>query len=141
MLNRLPLPVQIGQNVPPNIFRLQRRPLGALKPCRTALQSFSARQELLALLEMLVHRFVGVPVAKEGFAVIGKGLELALDLVDVGGVVPEAHVHFGAGRGWDVLLLHAHLVELVVRRWWVNRMFLTKGTVVALPVGIIGLLG
>lgn len=30
MLNRLPLPVQIGQHVPPNIFRLQRRPLGAL---------------------------------------------------------------------------------------------------------------
>jgi hypothetical protein len=30
MLNRLPLPVQIGQHVLPNIFRLQRRPLGAL---------------------------------------------------------------------------------------------------------------
>lgn len=83
VLDGLPLHIQICKDVAPHILGLKGCPLTLLQACGAALQSLCAGQELLALLEVLVLGFVGVPVTEKGFAVVREGLELALDLVDV----------------------------------------------------------
>jgi len=92
VLNHLPLLIQIGQRIPPNIFRLQREPLTVLQPRRTALQPLRPTQQLLPLLQMFILRVIRVPIPKQCLAIIRQRLELTLRLVKLGGVVAEPHV-------------------------------------------------
>lgn len=113
-LDRLPLLLEVRQGVAANVLRLQRDPLAFLQPLGTALQPLRPREQLLPLLQMMVHavRVVGVAVAEKRLAVVRERLEPALQLVDVGRIVAEPDVDFRPGCRGDVLLLHPHLIEL-----------------------------
>ncbi len=103
MLNSLPLQLQIRQRPPPNILRLVRHPLAVPQPLATPVQPVRTREQLLALLQLMICAaavvivVVAVAVAEEGFAVVGEGFEFALCGVDVGFVVAETGVEAGAG--------------------------------------------
>lgn len=113
MLNRLPLRMQIGQRIPPNILRLERDALTVAQPLRAAIQAVRAGEQLLPLLELVVGgRVVGVAVSEQRAAVVGEGFELAFAGVDVGFEIAEALVDFAADGGGDVLFFDAHLVQL-----------------------------
>ena len=118
MLYGFPLYLQIRQSIPSNPLGLIRNPLRIPQPLTAPIQPVRATQQLLPLLQLLIariRRIIIVPVAgaKEGGFVGGEGFELALARVDVGLMVPDAGVDGGAGVGGDVLLLEAHLGELL----------------------------
>lgn len=66
----------------------------------------------MSLLKLHIGWVVGVAGAEECGAVRGEGAQFAFEAVDVGFVVAEALVDFGACGGRDVLLFQAHLIEL-----------------------------
>lgn len=94
MLNSLPLQLQIRQRPSPNILRLIRYTLAIPQPLATPVQPICAREELLALLQLVVFAafIVAVAVAEECFSIVGEGFEFAFCGVDVGFVVAETGV-------------------------------------------------
>ena len=73
--NSLPLPLQITQCSSTDILRLERDPLALPQPARRPPEPFGAREELLALLELVVCGWVvGVAGAEKSAAVAGEGL-------------------------------------------------------------------
>jgi len=128
MLNRLPLRMQVGQRIPPNILRLQRNALTVPQPLRAAIQAVRTREQLLPLLELLVGvRVVGVAVPEQRLAVVGEGFEFAFAGVDVGLEIAEALADFAADGGGDVLFFDAHLVQLSFREVKVSKLLSVDG--------------
>lgn len=112
MTNRLPLPRQILQNPRPNTLRLIRNPLCLRQSPTTPRQPLRPGQQLLPLLQLLIHRVIGISVPKQRGAVASEREQFSLDAIDIALVVAEALVYFRALRGGDACFFHLHRGDL-----------------------------